>query len=105
MGGVLHRTARQNVHDLRDNSHVIVHCTEDDRLEAVEVRIRAQLHLALPRAQLLPAARWRARAVARYEPQAHGDLRAVEELPGQRHHAVDEVGLDERLADPNEENS
>jgi hypothetical protein len=33
------------------------------------------------------------------EPQADGDLRAVEELAGQRDHAVDEVGLDDGAAD------
>src|SRR5665648_301776 len=37
--------------------------------------------------------------VARQEPQAHGDLRGVEELPGQGDHAVDEVCLHELLAD------
>jgi hypothetical protein len=37
--------------------------------------------------------------VAGQEPQAHGDLRRVEELPGQRDHAVHQVGLDDRLAD------
>src|SRR5690606_32775311 len=38
-------------------------------------------------------------AVARQKPQARRDLRRVEELAGQRHHAVHEVGLDEVPAD------
>lgn len=38
-------------------------------------------------------------AVAREEPQARGDLGAVEELAGQGDHAVHDVGLDQVLAD------
>ena len=38
-------------------------------------------------------------AVAGDEPQARRDLRRVEELPGQRHHAVDQILLDQPLAD------
>ena len=38
-------------------------------------------------------------AIAREEPQAGGDLGRVEELAGQRDHAVDEVGFDQGLAD------
>ena len=33
------------------------------------------------------------------EPQADRDLRRVEELPRQRHHAVHQIGLDDGLAD------
>jgi hypothetical protein len=36
--------------------------------------------------------------VARQEPQARWDLRRVEELARQRHHAVREVGFDQALA-------
>jgi len=36
---------------------------------------------------------------SRQEPEADGDLRAVEELPGERDHAVHEVDLDEFLPD------
>ena len=38
-------------------------------------------------------------AVAGDEPEARRDLRRVKELPGQRHHAVDQILLDEPLAD------
>src|SRR5690606_17727257 len=38
-------------------------------------------------------------AVAGQEPQARRDLRRVEELARQRHHAVHEVGLDQVLTD------
>ena len=48
-----------------------------------------------PRRSRKPAVRF----VAREEPEADGDLRRVEELARQRDHAVDEVGLDDRLAD------
>src|SRR5450830_665134 len=44
-------------------------------------------------------ASWAVALVARQEPQAHGDLRRVEELAGQGDHAVDLVGLHELLAD------
>jgi hypothetical protein len=37
--------------------------------------------------------------VARQEPEAGGDLRRIEQLAGQRDHAVDYVGLDHHLAD------
>ena len=37
--------------------------------------------------------------VLRQEPEADGNLRAVEKLAGQRHHAVHEVGLDDGFAD------
>src|SRR5439155_1649306 len=37
--------------------------------------------------------------VAREKPQAHGNLSGVKELPGQRDHAVDEVSLDDCVAD------
>lgn len=37
--------------------------------------------------------------VFREEPEADGDLRAVEELAGEGDHAVHEVGLDEGAAD------
>ena len=37
--------------------------------------------------------------VAGEEPEADRDLRRVEELARQRDHAVDQVGLDDRLAD------
>ena len=37
--------------------------------------------------------------VFREEPEADGNLRAVEELVGERDHAVHEVGLDEGAAD------
>ena len=33
------------------------------------------------------------------EPQADGNLRAVKELAGQRDHAVDQIGVDDRFAD------
>jgi len=33
------------------------------------------------------------------EPEAHGNLRAVKQLAGQRHHAVHQVGLDDGFAD------
>ena len=37
--------------------------------------------------------------IAGEEPEAGGDLRRVEQLPRQRHHAVDQIGLDQVLAD------
>ena len=46
-----------------------------------------------------PLAEFSVLLVAGDEPQADGDLRAVEQLAGERDHAVDEVGLDDVLAD------
>jgi len=37
--------------------------------------------------------------VPRDEPEADGDLSGIEKLPGHRHHAVHQVGLDDVLAD------
>ena len=37
--------------------------------------------------------------IAGEEPEAGGDLGRVEQLPRQRHHAVDQIGLDQVLAD------
>jgi hypothetical protein len=37
--------------------------------------------------------------VARQKPQADRDLRRIEQLAGERDHAIHEVGLDDRLAD------
>jgi hypothetical protein len=37
--------------------------------------------------------------VAREKPQADRDLRRIEELAGECHHAIDEIGLDDRFAD------
>ena len=37
--------------------------------------------------------------VLREEPQTHRNLRAVEKLARQRNHAINQIGLDQRLAD------
>src|SRR5215472_15621426 len=53
------------------------------------------------RTQALPQGRGRRLSglVARQEPQAVGDLRGVEELARQRHHAIYQVRLDDVPAD------
>ena len=37
--------------------------------------------------------------IAGDEPEADGNLRGVEQLAGQGHHAIDQIGLDDGLAD------
>jgi len=62
------------------------------------MRVRLALALALTLGLAAPVAETAVLLVARDKPQTDRDLRRVEQLAGECHHAIDEVGLDDRLA-------
>ena len=71
---------------------------------AVKVAMHSVVHRPSLRASMNSVSPRRSRKLAIFlvagkEPEADRNLRGVEELARQRHHAVDQVRLDDRLAD------
>jgi hypothetical protein len=78
------------------SSSVSSRCTRSTSVPSLRASMNS---VSSPVAHLLAATAEAVPLVARQEPQADRDLRRVEELARQRDHAVDEVGLDDGLAD------